>query len=50
MTIIYVTEYNTKFYGVTFQTNGWIKVPKFEVISDDRNNIYCVKPFGNIYG
>ena len=30
MTIIYVTENNTKCYGVTFQNNGWIKVQKIE--------------------
>ena len=44
MTIIYVTEYKTKCYGVTFQINGWITVQKFEDISDDKNIIYCVKP------
>ena len=35
MTIIYVTEYYTKYYGVTFEINGWIKVQIFEDISDD---------------
>ena len=45
MTIIYVTEINTKCYGLTFQNNGWIRVQKFEDISDDKNTIYCVKPF-----
>ena len=30
MTIIYVTEYNTKCYAVTFQNKGWIKVQKFQ--------------------
>ena len=39
MTIIYVTEYNTECYGVTFQNIGWIKVQKFEDISDDKNTI-----------
>ena len=48
MIILYVTEYNTKCYGVTFQNNGWIKVRKFEIISNDKNNIYC-KAFGNIF-
>ena len=33
MTIIYVTEYNTKYYGVTFQNNGWVKIQNFEDIS-----------------
>ena len=44
MTILYLTEHNTKCYGVTFQSIGWIKVQKFEDISDDENNIYCAKP------
>ena len=44
MTLIYVTEYNTKCYGVTFQNIGWIKVQKFEDISNDENTKYCVKP------
>ena len=44
MTIIYVTEKNTECYGVTFQNNGWIKVQKYEDISDDKNTIYCLKP------
>ena len=29
MTIIYLTEYITRCYGVTFQNNGWIKVKKY---------------------
>ena len=44
MTIIYITECNTKCYGVTFENKGWINVQKFEDISDDKNTIYCVKP------
>ena len=44
MTIIYITEINTKRYGVTFQNNGYVKVQKFEDISNNENNIYCVKP------
>ena len=44
MTKIYVTEYNTKCYGITFRNNVWIKVQKIEDISDDKNTIYCVKP------
>ena len=43
MTIIYVTEDNTKCYGVTFQINGWINLQKFEDISEKKNTIYCVK-------
>ena len=50
MTIIYVTEHNTKCYGVTFENNGWIKVQKFEDISNDKNNIYCVKPLEIVLG
>ena len=44
MTIIYITENNTKCYGVTFQNNGCVKVQKFEDISNDENTIYSVKP------
>ena len=44
MTKIYITEKNTKCYGVTFENNGCIKVQKFEDISNDKNNIYCVNP------
>ena len=44
MTIIYITENNTKRYGITFKNNGCIKVQKFEDISNDENTIYCVKP------
>ena len=50
MTVIYLTEYNTRCYGVTFENNGCIKVQKFEDISDDENNIYCVKPLENFFG
>ena len=42
MTVIYLTEYNTRCYGVTFQNIGFIKVQKFEDISDDENKIICV--------
>ena len=44
MTIIYITEKNTKQYGVIFQNNGCVKVQKFEDISNDENTIYFVKP------
>ena len=44
MTIIYITERNTKCYGVTFQNNGCIKVQNFEDISSDENNVLCVRP------
>ena len=41
---IYITENNTKRYGVTFQNNGYVKVQKFEDISEDKNIIYKVNP------
>ena len=33
-----------------FQKNGCIKVQKFEDISDDENNIFCVKPLRTFLG
>ena len=44
MTKLYITENNTKRFGVTFQNNGCVKVQKFEDISNDENTIYSVKP------
>ena len=44
MTIIYITENNTKRYGATFQNNGCVKVQNFENISNDENTINSVKP------
>ena len=44
MTIIYLTEYNTKSYAVTFRNKGWIKVQKIKDVSDDKNIIYEVHP------
>ena len=44
MTIIYVTENNTKCYGVTFQNKGWVRVQKLEDVSEDKNIIYEVCP------
>ena len=44
MTIIYLTEHNTKCYGVTFQKDKCINVQKSEDISDDEKNVFCVKP------
>ena len=43
MTVMYLTEYNTTCYGVTFQKNGCFKVQTFENISDDENNIFCLE-------
>ena len=31
MTIIYITENNTKRYGVTFQNNEYVKVQKLKI-------------------
>ena len=50
MTIIYITENNTKRYGVTFQNNGCVKVQKFEDISKYENTIYSVKPMETFLG
>ena len=44
MTIIYITENNTKCYAVTSQTKGWIKVQKTRDVGDDKNIIYEVNP------
>ena len=44
MTVIYITENKTKCYVVTLRNNGYVKVQKFEDISNDENTIYCVKP------
>ena len=50
MTVMYLTDYNTRCYGATFHNNGWIKVQKVEDISDDEKNIYCVKPLETFLG
>ena len=44
MTVIYMTEYNTKEYALTLQNNNRVNVPKLEDISDDNNVIYNVQP------
>ena len=44
MTIIYVTEYNTKCHAVTSQNRGWIKVQKIEDAGDDKSIIYEINP------
>ena len=44
MTIIYVTENNTKRYAVTYQNKGWFKVQKIKDVSNDENIIYQVNP------
>ena len=49
MTVIYLTEHNTKCYGVTCQNDGWIVLKKFKDISVE-NNTYCVKPLETFLG
>ena len=44
MTVIYLTEYNTRCYVVSFQHNGFVRVQKFGDITNDENNIFSVKP------
>ena len=44
MTVVYLTEYNTESYGVTFQKIEFVKVRKFKGISNDKNKILCVNP------
>ena len=48
MTIIYLTEYNTKCYAVTVEDNECVKVNKFEGILSDEN-IVDIKPMKNIF-
>ena len=50
MTIIYLTEYNTKWYAVTFRNKVWIKVQKFKDVSDDKDIIYEVNPMETFIG
>ena len=50
MTIIYVTENNTKCYGVTFQNKGRIRVQKLEDVSEDKNILYEVNPMETFIG
>ena len=50
MTIIYVTEYNTTCYGVTFWNKGWVRVQKLEDVGDDKNIIYEVNPIETFIG
>ena len=40
MTIIYVTENNTKCYGVTSQNKGLVRVQKLRGVSEDKYIIY----------
>ena len=50
MTIIYITENNTKCYGVTFQNKGWVRVQKLKDVSEDKKIIYKVNPMETFLG
>ena len=50
MTIIYVTEYNTKCYGVTLQNNGHVRVQELKDVHDDKNIIFEVSPVETYIG
>ena len=47
---MYLTEYNTRCYGVTFQNDECVKVQKFEVFPDYEKNKSCVKPLRTTLG
>ena len=50
MTIIYVTENNCECYGVTLRNKGWVRVQKFEDVSEDKNFIYKVNSMETFIG
>ena len=50
MTVINLSEYNTKCYAVTFQNKGCFKLQKLENISDDKNIMYTVNPLETFLG
>ena len=50
MTVIYITENNSKCYAVTFQNKGWVKVQKFQDESVDENIIYTANPMETFLG
>ena len=50
MTILFLTEFNTKDYGVTFLNKGRLKVQKFEDKSPNKNIIYIVNPLETFLG
>ena len=50
MTVTYLTEYNTRCFGVAFEKNGCIKIQNFKDISDHENKIFCVKPLEKLLG
>ena len=50
MTVIYLTEYNTICYGVTFENNGCIKVQNSKDRSNQENKLFRVKPLEMFLG
>ena len=50
MTVIYLTEYNTRCYGTIFGNNGCVWVQKFEDISDNEDKVLCVRPLRAFLG
>ena len=50
MTIIYITENNTKCLAVTVKNNEMIRVQKLEDVSDDEHIIYEVNPIETFIG
>ena len=50
MPILFLTEHDTKSYGLKIENNELVKVQTFENIYDDENNILCVKPLETLLG
>ena len=45
-----MTENNCELYAVTFKNKKWVKVQKFEDVSDDKSFIYQVNPMETFLG
>ena len=43
MTVICLTEYNSRRYALTFENDGCVRVQKFEDILENGKKILCVK-------
>ena len=50
MPIVYLTEHDTKSYGVKIENNELVKAQKFKNIFDQENNISCVRPLEKFLG
>ena len=52
LVLFYINDYYTsnKYYGVTSQNKGWVKVQTLEDISDDKSNIYNINPMETFLG